>query len=79
TYYLSSHWFWLMLTLFAVVFMIELRPMITLIRWRMSKKAETQASDQPVVETLITLGKIEMGILAVIPLVAAIMDRGGFR
>jgi putative membrane protein len=74
-YYLASHWFLGKMTLFVVVFLLELYPMITLIRWRIARKKGG----------LIDLGKAplltrftlaELPLLLLMVLMAVAMARG---
>jgi putative membrane protein len=73
-FYLQSGMFQLKLGLFALVWVLELWPMVTLIRWRIAGRR-----GQPLVGPARTLGWIsaaELGLDAVIPFVAAAMARG---
>lgn len=76
-FYMHSPWFWLKMGLFGVVFLLEIYPMVTLIKWRMAKKTESTAGDRPTLQRLATLNHLEMTLVLVIPFVASIMARGG--
>jgi putative membrane protein len=75
-YYMSSHWFWLKMVLFLLVFLMEIYPMITFIQWRISKKQITE-DDVSKLSRLRKINHIEALLVFFIPLVATIMARGG--
>lgn len=74
-YYLGSHWFIGKMGLFTIVFLLELYPMITLIRWRraLKKGTELDLSKAPVLARF-TLA--ELPLLILIVCMAAAMARG---
>ena len=75
TYYLGSGAFWIKMVLLATVLLLEIRPMITLVRWRMAR-----ARGEPLqLEVAPTLGRISViqSILVVAMVFAATaMARG---
>lgn len=77
-YYMQSHWFWLKMTVFVVILLLELKPMITLIKWRMQKKASIDAGDLETTRKMYLISHVELGFLAFMPIIASIMARGGF-
>ncbi|MBL7963990.1 MAG: DUF2214 family protein [Flavobacteriales bacterium] len=74
-YYLESHWFVGKLTLFGLVLVLELKPMITLIRWRMQlrKGLTPDLSSAP---RLARLTFAQVPLLVLMVLMAAAMARG---
>lgn len=75
-FYLQSHWFWLKMGLFLLLFLLEIKPMVTFIRWRIQKKTTLTADDFAVVRTLLKLNHVEAVLVVVIPFIAAAMARG---
>ncbi|MGE0770402.1 MAG: DUF2214 family protein [Cyclobacteriaceae bacterium] len=74
-YYLSSAAFWVKMGLFGMVFLLELIPMVTLIKWRIQEK-KGQAIDLSSAHRLGAVSYIEVLLLAAIVFVAAGMARG---
>lgn len=74
-YYLGSHWFIGKLTLFGLVLLLELTPMITLIRWRMTLKRGSQVvTDRAPLLAKLTF--LQLPLLLLIVVMAAAMARG---
>ena len=74
-FYLHSPLFWVKMALFVLVLLLEIRPMITFIRWR--KKLGRGASvDTSVAPALYTHNHIELAIVVVMVFVASLMARG---
>ena len=74
-YYLGSHWFLGKMGLFVIVFLLEIYPMITLIRWRRSLK-KGGLVELGLVPALARLTLIELPLLIVMVFMAAAMARG---
>lgn len=74
-YYLQSHAFWLKISLFLLVFLLELKPMVTLIQWRIKQKKGI-SPDLAVAPQLGTISFIEAGIMTLMVFVAVAMARG---
>ena len=74
-FYLHSRLFWLKLALFALVFVHELRPMITLIQWR-GERRRGRMSDTTNARALYVITHAEIALIVVIVFVAAFMARG---
>jgi putative membrane protein len=74
-FYLHSPLFWVKMALFLLVLMLEIRPMITFIRWR-SKLGRGEAVDTSPARALYTLNHIELAIVVVMVFVASMMARG---
>jgi putative membrane protein len=75
TFYLDSQMFWLKMGLFALVLVLEILPMLTLIRWRMLIRRR-RVPDFGIAPTLRTISALEVVIVVAIPFVAALMARG---
>jgi putative membrane protein len=74
-FYVHSPLFWVKMTLFLLVLLLELRPMITFIRWR-RKLGRGEAVDTSPARSLYTLNHIELAIVVVMVFVASMMARG---
>ena len=74
-FYLRSTLFWAKLGLFAAVFALELRPMLTLIRWR-RQLARGVTPDTSSARTLHALNHAELALVVVVVFVASLMARG---
>lgn len=74
-YYLGSHWFVGKLTLFGIVLLLELKPMTTLIRWRMALRKST-AVDTSGTPLLARLTFMQLPLLLLMVVMAAAMARG---
>lgn len=74
-HYLGSHWFMGKLGLFGLVLLLELLPMITLIRWRMARKR-----GQPIAleraPLLARLTFLQVPLLLLMVVMAAALARG---
>lgn len=71
-YYLASPAFHLKLTLFGLILALELWPMITLLRWRL----QPQHRDVGRAVLLARMSWLQLGLLLLVPFVAAAMARG---
>ena len=74
-YYLHSSTFIAKMALFLLVFIIEIKPMVTLIQWRI-KKRKNQTIDLSSARLLALLSRIELGLLIIIVFLATAMARG---
>jgi putative membrane protein len=74
-FYLHSPLFWVKMALFVLVLLLEIRPMITFIRWRrqLGRGATVDTSAAP---ALYTHNHIELAIVVVMVFVASLMARG---
>ena len=72
SYYVVSHAFLLKMSLFLVVFALEIWPMTTLMRWR-RKKLQPDARDVGRIEII---SYVQCALVAIIALVAVAMARG---
>jgi uncharacterized membrane protein len=64
--------------LFALVFVLEIRPMMTFIRWRKERARGKEPSVGANLDALIALNNGEVAVVVVIPFVAALMARGAW-
>ncbi|MBG9377805.1 DUF2214 family protein [Panacibacter sp. DH6] len=74
-YYLHSNAFIAKMTLFLLVFILEIKPMITLIKWRRQRKKNEPINFSPA-RQLARLSHIELGLLAIIVCLATAIARG---
>ena len=77
-YYLQNPWFWIKMGLFLFLFLLELWPMITFIRWRIAKKETVAESDLPTLRKFSLISRAELLLVLLIPLFAVVMARRGF-
>jgi len=74
-FYLASRLFWLKMGLFVAVFLLEIPPMIGLIRWRLAlRRGDTP--DLSRAQTFSTISRIQAALVITIVFVAAFMARG---
>lgn len=74
-FYLASTTFHLKLGLFGLVFLLELWPMVTLIRWRLAR-GRGDVPDTAAMPWLARISAAETAVVLAIPFVAAAMARG---
>jgi putative membrane protein len=74
-FYLRSPLFWTKMALFLLILLLEIRPMVTFIRWRI-QVGRGLPVDTSVARRLYTLNHIELALLVVIVFVAGMMARG---
>lgn len=74
-FYLDSRLFWTKLALFVLVVVIEIWPMVTLIRWRRTLR-QGRTPDTTSAPTLFKISHAEMALVLIIVFVAAFMARG---
>lgn len=75
TYYATSHLFWTKMGLLALILALEVRPMVTLIRWR-GQLARGNTPDTSAAGSLGTISFLQALFVAIMVLVAAAMARG---
>src|SRR5437870_8833456 len=73
-FYLASALFWTKMTLFVLVVLLEIHPMLTLIRWRVARR-RAQTPDTSSARTLYVLNHVEMVVIVVMVFVASFMAR----
>jgi putative membrane protein len=74
-FYMHSPLFWVKMALFVLVLLLEIRPMITFIRWR-RQRGRGATVDTSVAPALYTHNHIELAIVVVMVFVASLMARG---
>ena len=74
-FYLHSPLFWTKMALFLLVLLLEIRPMVTFIRWRI-RLGRGEAIDTGAARALYTLNHVELAIVVVMVFVASLMARG---
>jgi putative membrane protein len=74
-FYLASTLFWVKMSLFLAVFLLELGPMRTFIRWRRELRAGG-TPDTTVARRIYVLNQIELHLVVLIVFVASFMARG---
>jgi len=74
-FYLYHGFFWVKMGLFGAVFLLELRPMVTFIRWRLRRR-RSESIDLGILPALARLNDLEVVLVLLIPFAAALMARG---
>jgi len=74
-FYLRSPLFWTKMGLFLLILLLEIRPMVTFIRWRI-RLGRSLPVDTSVAPGLYTLNHIELALVVVMVFVASLMARG---
>ena len=74
-YYLGNHLFWTKMGLFVLVVLVELWPMVTLIRWR-SQLRRGEPLDIDPARRMAQISFLEVGLVLLILLAATGMARG---
>jgi putative membrane protein len=77
SFYWNNGFFWVKMALFAVLFGLEMAPMITFIKVRTALKRKTALPQFPL-ETYRRINSAEMHLIVVIVVVAAFMARGAW-
>jgi putative membrane protein len=75
-FYLRNGFFWIKMSLFGLIFALEIWPMITFIRWRGAEKRQVPLAGFDRLPRLVSTNDAELALLVVIPFVAAAMARG---
>jgi len=74
-FYLRSPLFWTKMALFLLILLLEVRPMVTFIRWRI-QLGRGLPVDTAVARRLYTLNHVELALVVVMVFVASLMARG---
>jgi len=74
-FYLASHLFWLKMALFVTIVVLEIRPMVTLMRWRTLVRGGG-TPDTAAARALYHLNHVELALVVVMVFVASFMARG---
>jgi putative membrane protein len=75
-YYLQNHLFWGKMALLIAILVMELRPAIFLIRWRMAVAKNKEFKNLASLPALIRINNIEILLMILIPFTASAMARG---
>jgi putative membrane protein len=76
-YYWRNGFFWIKMALFAIVFVLELSPMMTFIRARQARRRGLPPPQFPI-ERYQAINNAELALVVVIVFVAAFMARGAW-
>jgi putative membrane protein len=76
-FYWRNGFFWVKLSLFAIVFVLELAPMMTFIRVRTARRRNQPLPTFPL-EAYRRINAVEVGLVVTIVFVAAFMARGAW-
>jgi putative membrane protein len=74
-YYLQSHLFYVKMGLFLAIVALEIRPMLTLMRWRRARRRGSRV-DTSQAPALFQVNHIQLGLAVVMVFVASAMARG---
>lgn len=74
TYYMQNNFFWVKMLLFLGVFLIEIKPMATLIKWRIQIKNKTPLTPADF-QNLARRNTAEIHLLVLVIIAASIMAR----
>ncbi|HNC95184.1 MAG TPA: DUF2214 family protein [Myxococcota bacterium] len=74
-YYLANHYFHAKMGIFLLVALLELWPMVTLIRLRI-QKSRGMAVDPAVLGSFVWINHVELLAVLILPFIAAAMARG---
>jgi putative membrane protein len=74
-YYLHNHWFWAKMALLVLILVLEVSPMITLIRWRVQLQRGHQP-DTSVAARLSKISVVQAALVVLMILAATAMARG---
>jgi putative membrane protein len=76
-FYTRNGFFWMKMALFALVFVLELAPMMTFIRVRAARRRRTSLPAVPI-QLYRRINNVELVLVVVIVFVAAFMARGAW-
>ena len=74
-FYLASALFWTKMALFVAVALLEIRPMMTFIRWR-AARGRGQAPETTGARALYVVNHVQMALVVIMIFVASFMARG---
>ena len=74
-FYVRSPLFWTKMGVLAVVLLLEIRPMVTFIRWRI-RLGRGESVDTTTARALYTLNHIQLALVVVMMFLASLMARG---
>lgn len=74
-FYLESRLFWLKMGLLGAILLLEIRPMMTLVRWR-GLRGRGETPDTSSQRGLLRLSQVQLGLVVAMVFVASFMARG---
>ena len=77
-FYLRNGFFWVKMAMFGLVFALEIRPMLTFIRWRAARSRGGAPVEGANLGALIAVNDAETVLVVLIPFAAALMARGAW-
>src|SRR5262249_34587777 len=77
-FYLRNGFFHVKMTMFVLVFALEILPMVTFIKWRVAAKRGPVPVATTPLGRLIRLNDVEVALVLLIPFAAALMARGAW-
>jgi putative membrane protein len=77
-FYLRNGFFWVKMALFGLVFALEIRPMLTFMRWRAARSRGLSPAAGANLDALIAVNDAETALVVLIPFAAALMARGAW-
>jgi len=78
-FYLRNGFFWIKMALFLLVFVLEVRPMLTFAKWRKARaRGDSPAASASDLPSLIATNDAETALVVLIPFLAALMARGAW-
>jgi putative membrane protein len=77
-FYLRNGFFWVKMALFGLVFALEIRPMLTFIRWRAARRRGGAPAAGANLDVLVAVNDAEIVLVLLIPFAAALMARGAW-
>lgn len=75
-YYMQNHTFWLKMTLLLIIILLEIKPMVTFIRWRIAVKCGQALPAFESLTGLKLINNIQFIVAILIPFAASFMARG---
>ena len=76
TFYTHNGFFFVKMTLFLAVFLLEVRPMLTFTGWRRARRTDVTPWTTARFDALIRINDAEVALTVLIPFAAALMARG---
>lgn len=77
-FYLRNGFFWVKMSLFLLVFVLEIAPMVTFMTWRIARDRAVDRVALAPLDRFVTLNDAELVLVLLIPFAAALMARGAW-
>ena len=77
-FYLRNGFFWVKMGLFVLILALEVRPMVTFVKWRAARARGQVPVAGSNLNALIAINDAETVVVVLIPFVAALMARGAW-